>query len=80
MDKTQSPAEPEKVGDIIQIANAEHGWWGCLLVVQEVRTWGVLAYANIPKSNDGSEAPAQAHNRLQRGSYEVVGAAILVIE
>lgn len=65
-------------GDIIQITDSTHAWYGCLLVVDEVRAWGVTAYLSIPRSNDGSEPAGTAFNRLNNGTFEKVGAAILV--
>jgi hypothetical protein len=46
------------LGDVVQITNEKHQWFGCLLVVSEVKGWGVLAYCLIPKSNlPNGEAP-----------------------
>ncbi len=36
-------------GDVIQLTeNAQEGWIGCLMIVREVRDWGVLAYTMLP--------------------------------
>ncbi len=64
-----------KPGSVIQITDQSHSWYPCLLLVGEVRSWGVLATALIPTSNDGSTIPAEAPTRLAAGSYEVVGQA-----
>lgn len=60
-------------GDIVQIVDEAHAWYGCLLIVDEVKLWGVLAAALIPRSNDGSEPIAQAWNRLTYGCFAIVG-------
>jgi hypothetical protein len=69
---------PIAVHDIVQITDATHAWYPCLMVVSEVKTWGVQAWAFIPKSNDGSEPPGQAYNRLRWAQVEKVGTAIIV--
>ena len=58
-------------GDIIQIRQDADcpGWIGCLLYVEEVRSWGVLGYVCIP-GQDGI-----APYRAPIGSYDVVGKA-----
>lgn len=35
------------VGDIVQISPG-HDWAGVLLVVEEIRSWGVLGYCAVP--------------------------------
>lgn len=62
-------------GDIVQITDESHPWFPCLLIVDEVKNWGVQAYAIVPKSNDNSELPAQAFNRLSFDIIEKVGHA-----
>mgnify|MGYP001588327138 CR=1 FL=1 len=60
-------------GDIVQIIDETHAWFPCLLVVSEVKLWGVIAYAFIPQKNDGSEPVAQAFNRLESKQIYKVG-------
>jgi hypothetical protein len=67
-----------KVDDIIQITDAEHGWYPCLLIVSEVHPWGVQAYIHIPQTNDGSQPAETAYNRLANKQFEVVGNATIV--
>jgi hypothetical protein len=64
-----------EVADIVQIIDKEHPWYPCLLIVSEVKSWGVQACVLIPKSNDGSEAPAEAYNRLSFEKIAKVGEA-----
>ena len=62
-------------GDVIQVN--EHvgngSWTGCLMIVDEVKDWGVQAYLHIPMQGD-------AYLRLKHGEYDVVGKAVLVHE
>lgn len=58
-------------GDIIQITNPDNEWYSCLLIVDEVKGWGVQAYLYIPKSGD-------AYYRVANGEFTKVGEAILV--
>lgn len=36
-----------EVGDIIQMVPA-HRWAGCLAVTEDIRSWGVVAYMQLP--------------------------------
>lgn len=67
-------------GDIVQIVNQDHAWFGCLLVVDEIKKWGVQAYCLIPTSNDGSEQPGSAYNRLDYFAIAKVGRAIVICQ
>ncbi len=69
-----------QIGDVIQIIDKEHPWFPCLLIVDEVKSFGVRAYALVPKSNDGSEAPSQALNRLKFDQILKIGNAAIVVE
>jgi hypothetical protein len=61
-----------KVHDIVQITeNGQEGWVGCLLVVSEVRSWGILGYTKIPLQGD-------AYLRVPFDQLELVGRALLV--
>lgn len=61
-----------QVNDIVQITeNGQQGWIGCLMVVSEVRTWGVLCYTKIPCKGD-------AYLRVPFDQCELVGHALLV--
>jgi len=55
-------------GDIVQIVDESHAWFPCLLVVSEVKSWGVVAYAFIPQ-----KPVAQAFNRLESKQIYKVG-------
>lgn len=45
-------------------------WVGCLMQVDEVRSWGVQAWVKIPKSGD-------AYLRLNWEQIELIGQAVL---
>lgn len=64
--------------DIVQITDADHPWFPALLIVSEVKSWGVQAYAIIPITNDHSELPGEAFNRLNFNQIAKVGEAVCV--
>lgn len=68
--------QPSKVGHIIQITNPDHHWFASLLVVEEEKSWGVMAYVHIP-ANDGTSG-GDAYIRVENKDYEIVGKAIIV--
>lgn len=55
-----------KHGDIIQANEKAKGWCGTLLIVDEVKSWGVSAFTHIPEQGD-------AYILLKEEQYEVVG-------
>lgn len=65
-------------GDIVQIVDEEHAWFPALLIVDEVKNWGVVAFALIPQKNDGSEPVGRAYNRLSFAKIERVGEANII--
>lgn len=64
-------------GSIIQITNPDHKWFPCLLIVDEVRGFGVLAYITIP-TNDEKEN-GNAFIRVNTDDFECVGNSAVVI-
>lgn len=56
---------------VIQANENAGEWAGCLLQVDEVKSWGVQAYVKIPKSGD-------AYIRLTSSQFEYIGEAILI--
>lgn len=65
-----------KEGDIIQITDEKHHWFPVLLVVTEIKSWGVTAYATIPV-NDPDVPNGAAYIRVPHEQYEKVGAAVV---
>ena len=35
-------------GSLIQVNEKNHDWFGCVMIVDEVKSWGVQAYLKIP--------------------------------
>lgn len=65
-------AKRVEVNDIIQLTESvTEGWVACLLIVSEVRSWGVLAYTKMPMQGD-------AYLRVSWENFEIVGRALLV--
>ena len=62
-----------KVGSVIQ-ANEQAGeWCGCLLIVEEVKSWGVMAGMKIPFKGT-------AYIRLKNEQFDYIGEAVLIPE
>ena len=61
------------VNDVIQVNELvqNNAWTGCLLIVREVKDWGVTASLEIPQNGT-------AYVRLSYDQYEVIGQAVLV--
>lgn len=60
-----------KEGDVIQITDSNDKWFPCLLIVSEVKSWGVQGYVSIPMKGD-------AYYRIDNGKFELVGVAKFV--
>lgn len=63
-------------GSIIQAnENAPEDWTGCVLIVDEVKDWGVQAFLRIPAQGD-------AYIRLGANQFDIlsVGKAVLMPE
>lgn len=59
--------------DIVQITNKNNPWFPCLVIVQEIKSFGLQGYTTIPKKGD-------AYIRLHKEDYELVGKAKVVAE
>ena len=63
-----------KRGSIIQANENARDWCGCVLIVDEVKSWGVQAFCRIPFQGN-------AYIRLRDGDYDVLGGeAVLMPE
>lgn len=60
-----------KRGSVIQVNEKGGGWCGCLMIVEEVKSFGCMAGMLIP--NRGT-----AYLRLKEDQYEYIGEAVLV--
>ncbi len=67
-----APTTQPHPGDIIQITDADHQWFPALLIVDEVKAWGVQAWTFVVSNERDT---GTVFNRLRTGSFEVVGAA-----
>lgn len=59
--------------DIVQITDENNEWFACLLIVDEVKTWGIQGYIKIPRSG-------LSYYRIENGKFEKVGKAIFISE
>lgn len=60
-----------KPGDIAQVINEKHQWFKCLVIVEEVKSWGIQGYTTIPLQGD-------AYIRLNYDEITLVGYADIV--
>jgi|WetSurSiteA1Bulk_404760.scaffolds.fasta_scaffold142285_2 hypothetical protein len=68
-----------EVGDIVQIVAPTHSWYPAILLVSEVKSWGVLAYVIIPISNVDAASYKIAPIRLPFDVIEKVGVAKVIL-
>lgn len=71
-DERDPTCEP---GDVVQITDDSHPWFPAILVVDEVKTWGVQACVLVPQSNVPPSSCSEAWNRLRWGTFERIGTA-----
>lgn len=67
-----------EVGDIVQITDPNHHWYPCLIIVSEVKSWGIQGYISIPNDNQGNVG--NAYIRLPNESFEMVGKAVIIVK
>lgn len=67
-----------KRGDVVQITDEKHHWYPALLIVEEVKPFGCLAYAHCPA--DGNNFSGAAFIRLNHDVYARIGDAKIVIK
>lgn len=67
-----------QTGDIVQIVDPDHHWYPCLVIVSEVKSWGIQGYLTIPQDNQGNVG--NAYIRLSNEVIEVVGHANLIVK
>ena len=63
-----------KKNDIVQITDENDNWYPCLLIVDEVKSWGIQGYLTIPGPDKGN-----AYYRVSNGKFEKVGKANIVV-
>lgn len=59
-------------GDIIQANENAGAWCGTVLIVDEVKSWGVQAFVHVPMKGD-------AYIRLKPDQYEVLGGQAILM-
>jgi hypothetical protein len=66
---------PVKTNNIVQVTNPDSQWFPCLVIVTEVKSWGIQGFTHIPMKGP-------AYIRLSRADFEVcvLGNAIIVPE
>ena len=65
-------SKPVAEGDLIQVnEDGPPNWFRCILVVDEVKGWGVQAYAIIPQARD--RVSADAFMRLDWKEFDTLG-------
>ncbi len=67
-----------QVNDVVQIDPEVDGMFGgCLMIVTEVKLWGVQGYVQIPGQG---EAGGQAYYRCKFGDFEFIGHACWIAD
>lgn len=61
-------------GSLIQITEATNAWFPAVLVVSEVKEWGVQAYIFLPDHQ--FEVCSVAYYRVKMEEFKVVGEAV----
>ncbi len=61
-----------KRGSIIQANENAGNWCGTVLIVDEVKSWGVQAFVHVPFQGD-------AYIRLKSDQYEVIGGQAILM-
>jgi hypothetical protein len=70
----ESEAERKQVeeNDLVQVnEDGPANWFRCILVVDEVRSWGVQAYAIVPNARD--RPSGDAYMRLAWREFDTLG-------
>ena len=78
INSTTSRERALEAGDVVQITNQDHHWFGCLIVVSEPKTFVCQGYISIPHNNVGDVR--DAYIRLNTDDFEYVGHAVLTRE
>lgn len=59
--------------NIVQVTNKDSHWFPCLVIVSEMKNFGIQGYTTIPMKGD-------AYIRLNKDDYEKVGTALVIAE
>lgn len=64
-------------GDIVQIVDESHPWYGCILVVDEPKNWGMQGFLEYPTSNEGDGKHVSIWLRPTTDQIRLVGHVVL---
>ena len=64
-------------GTIVQIVNANNRWFPSLIIVDEIKNWGIQGYIIIPTNDEETNHPAYV--RIETNEFEIVGKAFFII-
>jgi hypothetical protein len=65
--------KPLAANDLIQVnEDGPPHWFRCILVIDEVKSWGVQAFCTIPGSRDRGTS-GDAYMRLSFGEFDRLG-------
>lgn len=63
-----------KVNDIVQITKPiESDWFGCVIIVTDVGSWGIVGFMPIPNKGD-------AYVRVEHSNYAIIGQAAINLQ
>jgi hypothetical protein len=65
-------------GDIVQIINERNRWFPCLVIVNEIKDFGIQGYITLPTNDE--EANGNAFIRLNSEDITKVGCAELFLD
>lgn len=78
IDITTAPKQPYPLEpyDIVQVSPnyGNSNWQGCLVVVTEVKNWGIKGYVILPGDPERPAAPAYV--RIETGGFEHTGGRV----
>ena len=60
-----------EINRIVQVTNPKHDWFPCLVIVTELKSFGIMGYTSVPRGGD-------AFIRIKKEDYEVVGKAAMI--
>jgi hypothetical protein len=65
-----------RAGHVIEIVNKEQPWYGCLLIVDKVKSWGVQASLRTPLPLGGVVIVGELPTLLEWKDFHIVGLAV----
>lgn len=71
-----SEAAPPQIGEIVQANEKAPHWFRCLIIVEEIKPWGIQGFTTIPNKERG---PGDAYIRLQWDEIERTGGHTIFI-